>query len=131
MVWILGLDQHFSGTFGAPSAPGYLHDRLSKPLARSEVGAEQALVGVQYDYQCDGRKIVPLGAQRCGDGNAGFGVPGALEQRCGLALAPDAVAVDARERRVGELLAQRLFGALRPLADRFCGGLAVRTLSDG
>ena len=58
---VTGLDQHFTGAFMATGATGHLHDQLGHALTGAEVGAEQAVIGVEDADQCDVRKMVTLG----------------------------------------------------------------------
>ena len=61
MLGELGLDQHLAGLRAAPGAAGDLHDGLRQALRRAEVGAEQALVGIQHHHQRHVREVVALG----------------------------------------------------------------------
>ena len=61
VLGILGLDQHFATTVFAAGTSGDLHDGLREALGGTKIGAEQSLVGIEYHYQRQARKMMTLG----------------------------------------------------------------------
>ena len=58
VAWKIRLNQHLARLAAATGPAGDLHDSLSEPLRCAKVSAEQALVGIENDYECYVREVV-------------------------------------------------------------------------
>ena len=100
----------------APGTTGDLYDGLSEPLRRAKVSAEEALVGVENDYECYVREVVPLRHHLGPDENARFAGRHPAHDLLHVAAPTNDVAIETRECYSREEAAQGLLDALGPLA---------------
>jgi hypothetical protein len=129
MLRILGLDQHFARALAAAGAAGDLHDGLGEALGGAEVGAEQALVGVQHDDQRDVREIVALGHHLRADQDPRLAARDPVDDGLERGRVAHHVAIEPRDRHVREGLGERVLDALRALADGLHCIAALRALA--
>src|ERR1700687_6321199 len=107
MLRILCLNQHLTTVALAPGTARNLHDRLRESLGGAEVGAEQALVGVEHDHERDAWKMVTLGHHLRADQDACFTRQDASYDGVELRRSRRAVAIEPDQRLPPEKLTAR------------------------
>ena len=118
MLRELSLHQHFAGPARAPGATGHLHDGLRQPLGGSEVGAEQALVGIEHAHQRDIGEVMTLGQHLRADQDARFAAVDPGDGRLQVGGIAHAVAVKAGDGQARKTRRQGFFDALGAMAQR-------------
>ena len=112
------LHDHLAGQFGAPRAARHLEQQRGEPLRRPEIAAVERIVGTQDADQREARKIVALGEHLGADEYVDVARVHAIADGGERALAPRAVAIDARDAGGGKAVGQRALEPLRAVAER-------------
>ncbi len=111
------LDQHFARLHTASRTTCDLHECLRKPFRTAEVGAEQALIGVQHDDQRYIGEVVALGDHLGPDEDPCLAGRHAFHGGFHVAAPPDHISIEPDERYAGKHCFQRLLDALGALSD--------------
>ena len=115
MIGVVGLEHHPPGALRPPGAPGHLDDELGHALGGAEVGAIEAIVGIQDADQGDAGEVMALGQHLGAHQQRVFPRPGRRQQPVQFPLAAGAVPVHPGDADVGEQGLEFPLQALRPL----------------
>ena len=127
MCRVFGLQQYLTGAFGATRTTCDLSHQLRHLLLPAKVGAKQASIGVENNYERDIREMMPFGEHLRPKQDTRLAAFNAGERLAKPLFAASGVAIYSDYRRIWELTLQKTFGLLSAQPDRVeCRGFAVR-----